>query len=189
MKMKATLDVTSRKKWKAWLEAHHSSATEVWLIIHKKRTGKPSMEYEDAVQEALCYGWIDSLIQRIDDDAYARKFTPRKPGSKWSKPNRDRVASLLKEGRMTRAGLATLEFLHADRPRLQPVVVDDAATRWFANSLRTHSKAFRNYENLAPSYRRLYLRWVMDAKKEETRDRRLREAIALLEQNKRLGQK
>lgn len=189
MKMKNSIRIECREEWKAWLEANHATATEVWLVAFKKHTGRPGLEYEDAVQEALCYGWIDSLVQRIDDSTYARKFTPRRPGSKWSKLNRDRASKLLKEKRMTKAGLATLAVPPANVRSLNPGESRFNGTRWFTEKLRAHRKAFFNFTNLAPSYRRLYIRWVTSAKKEETRLRRLKEAIALLHHNRKLGLK
>src|SRR5713101_7800533 len=95
-----TIDARTLPRWRAWLAAHHASETEIWLICHKQHTGRPSVDYLDALDEALCFGWIDSLIKRIDDDRYARKFTPRKPGSKWSAINRKRYADLEAAGRL-----------------------------------------------------------------------------------------
>src|SRR5256885_11535625 len=92
--------------WRRWLAAHHASDTEVWLVFHKRHTGRKSIEYDDSVDQALCYGWIDSLIKRIDDDRYARKFTPRKANSVWSDSNRRRYAELEKRGLLAAAGRA-----------------------------------------------------------------------------------
>src|SRR3954447_21845386 len=99
-----TLDVRTLAGWRRWLAEHHDSDTEVWLIFHKRHTGEPSVEYGDALDEALCFGWIDSLIKRLDDDRYARKFTPRKPDSKWSSVNRRRYAVLEASGRLMPSG-------------------------------------------------------------------------------------
>src|SRR5260370_18725158 len=99
-----TFDARTLPRWREWLADHHASEHEVWLIFHKQHTGKPSVDYLAALDEALCYGWIDSLIKRIDDDRYARKFTPRKPGSKWSTINRKRYTELAAAGRLKAAG-------------------------------------------------------------------------------------
>jgi len=99
-----TLDLRSRSRWRAWLEANHDSAIEIWLVYHKSHTGKTSIEYEDSVEEALCFGWVDSLIRRLDDDRYARKFTPRKPDSFWSDSNRERYAKVEALGLLAPAG-------------------------------------------------------------------------------------
>src|SRR5213075_2717902 len=97
-KSRKTLDVHSRAQWRAWLEKHHDSESEVWLVFYKLHTGRKSPPYEDAVEEALCFGWVDSLVRRLDDDRFARKFTPRKPDSKWSSINRRRYADLQARG-------------------------------------------------------------------------------------------
>ena len=106
MKISKTLYVTDRADWRAWLERHHKSESEVWLIYYKKQTGLPRIPYDDAVEEALCFGWIDSIVKRIDDEKFAQRFTPRKAKSNWSELNRERVKKLIKEGRMTEAGRA-----------------------------------------------------------------------------------
>src|SRR6266566_695475 len=100
-----TLDVRTPEQWRKWLADHHDSQSEVWLVFHKRHTGRASIAYEDAVDEALCFGWVDSLIKRLDDERYARKFTPRKLDSRWSTVNRERYARLEASGRLTGAGL------------------------------------------------------------------------------------
>jgi uncharacterized protein YdeI (YjbR/CyaY-like superfamily) len=100
------LDVRSRAQWHAWLAKNHDATAEIWLVFHKRHTLEASLDYEDAVEEALCFGWIDSLVRPLDDARYARKFTPRKPGSRWSDPNRRRYASLEKRGLLQEAGRA-----------------------------------------------------------------------------------
>ena len=101
-----TFDAVTRGRWRSWLARHHDSESEVWLIFHKRHTGKPTIAYKDALDEALCYGWIDSLIKRIDEDRYARKFTPRKAESNWSSINIKRYQELKDAGRLKAPGLA-----------------------------------------------------------------------------------
>src|ERR671918_650136 len=101
-----TFDARTLRQWRTWLEKHHRSESEVWLVFHKQHTGVSCVSYKDALDEALCFGWIDSLIKRIDDDRYARKFTPRQPTSKWSDINRKRWEELKAAGLLTSAGLA-----------------------------------------------------------------------------------
>jgi uncharacterized protein YdeI (YjbR/CyaY-like superfamily) len=101
-----TLDVRSRARWRAWLAANHGTASEIWLVFHKSHTGTTSIDYEDSVEEALCFGWVDSLIRRLDDDRYARKFTPRKTNSFWSDSNRKRYAKVEALGLLAPAGSA-----------------------------------------------------------------------------------
>src|ERR1700689_3901524 len=100
----ATLDVRKRPQWRKWLEGHHDSASEIRLVFHKRHTREECMSYDDAVEEALCFGWIDSIVMRLDDERYARKFTPRKPGSRWSTSNRQRYAKLEERGRLAARG-------------------------------------------------------------------------------------
>src|SRR6476469_1069163 len=100
------LDMRSRREWRAWLEKNHASSHGIWLVCHKAHTGVPSIDYEDIVREALCFGWIDSLVKRLDDDRYARKLTPRKAGSSWSDSNRKRWTELEAAGLLTSAALA-----------------------------------------------------------------------------------
>jgi uncharacterized protein YdeI (YjbR/CyaY-like superfamily) len=191
MNMSKTLHVTNREDWRQWLEKNHDKEKEVWLIFYKKHTGKHRVHYDDAVEEALCFGWIDSIVKRIDDEKYAQKFTPRKPGSKWSQLNKKRVEKMIKEDRMTEAGLALInaakksgkweQFISQPKELIIPPVVITA--------LSANKKAWENFNNLAPSYQRQYVGWITTAKKEETRQRRLNEAIILLEQGKKLGLK
>lgn len=101
----STLDVRSREQWRNWLRDHHDSESEIWLVFHKHHTPEKSISYDDIVEEALCFGWIDSIVKRLDDDRYARKFTPRKPDSKWSTINRRRYAGLKARGLLAAPGL------------------------------------------------------------------------------------
>ena len=108
MEIGETLLVASRHGWREWLAQHHHDYREIWLIYYKKTSGKTGITYEESVEEALCFGWIDGAIKGIDGETYAGRFTPRRPKSPWSDSNRERVARLLREGRMTEAGLAVL---------------------------------------------------------------------------------
>jgi uncharacterized protein YdeI (YjbR/CyaY-like superfamily) len=108
--MNTTLYVATREEWRAWLAEHHAGASEVWLVAYKKHTARPSVPYEDAVEEALCFGWIDSTRKSIDEERSAQRFTPRRPGSNWSASNRQRVRRLIAAGQMTPAGMARVEF-------------------------------------------------------------------------------
>src|SRR5262245_24815778 len=114
MKISKTLYVTNRVDWRAWLEKNHETESEVWLIYYKKHTGEPRIPYDDAVEEALCFGWIDSIVQTIDSEKYAQKFTPRKNSSKWSDLNKRRLRSLLEAGKMTQAGLAKISGVNLE---------------------------------------------------------------------------
>jgi uncharacterized protein YdeI (YjbR/CyaY-like superfamily) len=108
MKVGTTLYVINRKDWRVWLEKHHTSEKEIWLISYRKNSGKQTIPYETAVEEALCFGWIDSIEKGIDHERFAQRFTPRKPKSNWSDSNKERVKRLIKKGKMTEAGFAKL---------------------------------------------------------------------------------
>ncbi len=108
MEIGQTLLVTTRDEWREWLTQHHHEYKEIWLVYYKKTSGKTGISYEESVEEALCFGWIDGAIKGIDRETYAGRFTPRRTKIPWSASNRDRVAHLLRDGRMTEAGLAAL---------------------------------------------------------------------------------
>jgi uncharacterized protein YdeI (YjbR/CyaY-like superfamily) len=108
MKINQTLYVASRRAWRSWLSKHHKSKKGVWLVFHKKPSSKSTIDYNESVEEAICYGWIDGQIKRIDEEKYARRFTPRRQCSNWSESNKRRALSMLREGKMTQAGRAVL---------------------------------------------------------------------------------
>lgn len=185
------LYVTDREQWRKWLTEHHAGKTGVWLIFYKKETCKPTIGYEDAVEEALCFGWIDSIIKKIDETRYVRKFTPRKDKSRWSALNRKRASKMIKEGRMTDVGLAKIKtakkaglWEEDGRPRISFDIPPE-----LAKALAQNKKAKENFDKLAPSYRRQYIGWIATAKRAETKKRRIEEAIASLEKGKKLGMK
>src|SRR5256885_3438097 len=115
MEIGTTLYVKGRREWRAWLARHHQTASEIWLIYYKKESGRPRIPYNDAVEEALCYGWIDSILKPIDSRRYAQRFSPRRPRSRLSEMNRERVRRLIAAGRMTRAGLERIKHVFDDR--------------------------------------------------------------------------
>jgi uncharacterized protein YdeI (YjbR/CyaY-like superfamily) len=181
-----TLDVRTVAAWRAWLARHHRSESEVWLVFYKRYTGRPSIAYEDAVDEALCFGWIDSLVKRLDDDRYARKFTPRKPDSRWSTANRKRYARLKAGGRLKPSGMKLAPTARSgDAPRLTL----DKIPNYIEKALKRHRAAWESFQNLAPSYRHQYLAWIDSAKRQETKLRRLQEAITKLAAGEKLGLK
>jgi uncharacterized protein YdeI (YjbR/CyaY-like superfamily) len=195
MKMNSTLSVQTAGEWRAWLEQHHQLEQEVWLVFWKAHTGQPCISYEDALDEALCYGWIDSLIQKIDEQRYARKFTPRTNTANWSEVNQRKVARLIRAGRMTQAGLDKLGSLTlsdlealAARPR-EPRAAEVSVPDEVQASLQASGLAWQNFCQMMPSQRRIYIGWITSAKRRETFDRRIQEAIARLEQNQPLGMK
>ncbi|MDP8205467.1 MAG: YdeI/OmpD-associated family protein [Candidatus Electryonea clarkiae] len=181
----------NRNEWRDWLSANHDSVKEIWLVYYKKHTGKPRVAYNDAVEEALCFGWIDSIVRRIDDDRYMQKFTPRKDKSKWSESNKNRVARLIKNGQMTEIGMAKIRAAKesGEWEKIQPNQEDFEIPSKFANALKEQPVAMQNFDKLAPSHQRQYIGWIASAKLEETRQKRIKEAINLLSKNKKLGMK
>jgi uncharacterized protein YdeI (YjbR/CyaY-like superfamily) len=179
------LDVRTRERWRRWLAKHHASSPGVWLVRYKEHSGVKTMPYEDLVREALCFGWIDSLVRRLDDDRYAIKVTPRKPTSKWSDINRKRWSELKAAGLLAAPGLAAAPTENRYAPR--PTIPELPA--YIAKALKTNRKALENFQALAPTYRRNYVVWIHVAKRPETRERRIREAIELLAAGKKLGLK
>jgi uncharacterized protein YdeI (YjbR/CyaY-like superfamily) len=178
-----TLDIGDRPRWRRWLERHHASSPGVWVVFHKEHTGRASLPYEDFVREALCFGWIDSLIKRLDDDRFLRKVTPRKPASKWSDINRQRWKELEAEGRLAAPGRAAAPTAnrYAPRPKI-PLL-----PAYIAKAFKAHPKAWAFFQELPPRERRNFVVWIHIAKRPETRERRIREAVSLLAKRRKLG--
>jgi uncharacterized protein YdeI (YjbR/CyaY-like superfamily) len=180
-----TVDVRTRQQWRAWLAKNHASSPGIWLVRHKQHTGVKSMPYEDVVREALCFGWIDSLIKRVDDDRYAIKVTPRRPTSKWSDINRRRWNELKAAGLLAAPGLAAAPRGHGYGPH--PSIPELPA--YVAEAFKTNLRAWQHFQALAPTYRRHFVVWIHTTKRPETRERRIRESIKLLSAGKKLGLK
>lgn len=181
-----TLDVRGRQEWRNWLRAHHDSESGIWLVFHKRHTADESVSYDAAVEEALCFGWIDSLVKRLDKDRYARKFTPRKPESRWSTINRRRYAKVKARRLLAAPGLKRAPTGRSgDAPRPSVSVVPS----YIEKQLKANVRAWDYFEQLAPSYRRAYIGWIDSAKRKETKEKRLREVISLLATGKKLGLK
>jgi uncharacterized protein YdeI (YjbR/CyaY-like superfamily) len=183
------LYLKTRQEWRKWLKKNHSSSDGIWLIYYKKPSGKPRIPYNDAVEEALCFGWIDGKIKRINEEYYIQRFTPRRRGSRWSKYNVDRVRKLINEGMMQPAGLLAFketlekpELIYENRTDGNPVMPDD-----LGEALNKNKKANNNFLNFPLSARRMYLEWLKSAKREETRTRRINKIIELSEKNIRPG--
>jgi uncharacterized protein YdeI (YjbR/CyaY-like superfamily) len=185
------LCVANREQWRGWLSRHHATEAGVWLVFDKKQTAKPAIAYEAAVEEALCFGWIDGVVKKINDACYARKFTPRRDNSKWSALNKKRADKMIRQGRMTAAGLAKINAAKKSglwdkdpRPRISFDVPPE-----LAKALARNKKAKDTFDKLAPSYRKHYIAWIAVAKRPETKRRRIEESIALLEKGEKLGLK
>ena len=184
------VEMPDRKEWRSWLASHHASEKEAWLVYHKAGSGIRGIAYEDSVEEALCFGWVDSIIQKLDDSRYARKFTPRKENSKWSTVNRRRAERMIAAGLMTEIGMQKVEAArHSgawDNPADKPVFNLDILPE-FAAALKENPAAQEFFESLPRSHQKEYLLWINTAKRPDTRDRRIAESIQLLTGNKKLG--
>jgi len=183
------IHVETRPAWRAWLHEHHASAAGAWLVSWKAATGRPAVGYGAAVEEALCFGWVDSLPRRLDDERGMLRFTPRKPGSNWSGPNRERVERTIANGLMAPAGLAAVERAHADGTwtaleAVEALIVPDDLAAAFA----AHPGSAAHWDVFPRSARRGILEWILAAKRPETRERRVLETARLAAENRRANQ-
>ncbi len=188
-----TLEFAGRDAWRSWLASNHGSTDGIWMVFNRVSTGISAIPYEDAVEEALCFGWIDSIVRRLDERRYCRKFTPRRPGSVWSALNRARVAKLMAEGRMTPAGMAMVEEAKSSgewlRVEVRPTFPLEAVPAELSEALEGDDAATAFFESLPASCRKRYILWIVSAKKPETRSRRAAEAAAMLARGERPGLK
>ena len=165
----------SRAAWRAWLKKHHAKKSEIWLVYFKKHTGKARVAYADAVEEAICFGWIDSTVKRIDDDRYAQRFCPRRKKSRWSALNVQRAERMLAAGAMTRAGKSAFEQRNLATP--PPDIQSAEIPRDVEKALKRKRGAWAAFRALPPSHRKQYLGWIQTAKRAETRKRRIAKAV------------
>lgn len=172
----------NRAEWRAWLEKYHAEKQEVWLVHYKKDIKAKSLSYEEGVEEALCFGWIDGLLKRIDAQKFALRYSPRKKNSIWAENNKKRVAKLIREGRMTDGGLAKIaeakqsgEWRTAtERENVEAIISKLERALW-------HSKgALAAFRKLTPSRKKQYAWWVSSAKREETRKQRIHAIVEMV---------
>jgi uncharacterized protein YdeI (YjbR/CyaY-like superfamily) len=187
-----TLYVHERDAWRAWLARHHASAREIWLVYYKKASGKPRISYNDAVDEAICFGWIDSIVKAIDGDCFAQRFTPRRKGSPCSELNKARAKRLIKEGQMTAAGLRALDGTLGKGARIHKGAIRESK-RWSVPSdileaLQNDALAWKHFRKLPLTYRRIRIAFIEGARKRpEIFKRRLGYFIKMTARNKRFG--
>jgi uncharacterized protein YdeI (YjbR/CyaY-like superfamily) len=178
----------SPEAFRAWLAEHHATATELWVGFHKKHTGRPSLDWAQSVDQALCFGWIDGIRKRVDDDRFVIRFTPRKPGSNWSAVNIGRVAELEAMGLMQPAGRAAFARRREQQSGIysyeqRPADLPEA----YAARLRADERAWAFWQGQPPGYRKTATWWVVSAKQEETRLRRLASLIDECANGRRIG--
>ena len=180
----ARVEPSNRARWRAWLKRNHSRSPGVWLVFNKKESGKPSPSYNDAVEEALCFGWIDSIVKRLDDKQYIQLFTRRKPKSAWSKANKERVERLVASGAMTPAGLTKVEAAKRDGSWSAHDAIDALTVPpELRKAVAVNKRAAATFEQLPPGRKKTVLYYVTGAKRPETRARRIAEMIRALAQN------
>jgi uncharacterized protein YdeI (YjbR/CyaY-like superfamily) len=178
----------SSGEFRSWLSRNRASASELWIGFHKKASGKAGISYGEALDEALCFGWIDGVRKSIDATSYTIRFSPRKPKSLWSAVNTRRVAALTKAGRMDPSGLEVFRNRDPTRSRLYSYERERAELDGpLLERFRSRAAAWRFFESQPPSYKRTVTYWIMSAKQEETRSRRLDALIAESEHRRRMG--
>ncbi len=191
MEITQTLYVHKVAHWRAWLKKNHKTAKEIWLIYYKKDSGKPRIAYNDAVDEALCFGWIDSTVKAIDKHRYCQRYSPRRKGSPTSEMNKHRAMRMIREGRMTQAGLEALEGtlghgarvyrgkIHHTQPFKIPAFV--------AKALKKEGNAWKNFQKFPEAYRRIRVGWITGTRISPTRKTRLDYFVKMTAQNKKFG--
>jgi uncharacterized protein YdeI (YjbR/CyaY-like superfamily) len=180
------LPLVDREAWHAWLQENHAVEKEAWLMILKKHASGRGISYDEALDEALCFGWIDGLMRSVDDNTFTLRFSPRKARSIWSEGNKQRVERLIEQGRMSEAGMAKI------REAKENGEWDKAAEREdtsflpsdLEEALQRDGRIWLTWESLAPSRKKQYIYWITSAKTEETRQRRIRETVAMVEKSR-----
>jgi uncharacterized protein YdeI (YjbR/CyaY-like superfamily) len=182
MELGKTLYVADRREWRSWLSRNHRKEKEIWLVYYRKATGKPRISYDDAVEEALCFGWIDSIQKGIDEERFAQRFSPRKPGSNLSEANRERIRRLIREKKMTAAGLAAVEGTY--KPEEKMIVSAD-----ILEALKSNKEAWKNFLKLPEGYRRVRIGYIESRRRhgKPAFQKSLLHFIDMTAKNKRFG--
>ena len=189
MELSKALYFKNRDEWRTWLESNHDREKEAWLVHYKKDIGKPGVSYIEAVEEAICFGWIDSKMKSIDREKFVLKYTPRRAKSVWSQNNKEKAEKLIESGRMTDAGLARIE--EAKRSGAWKNAYTDRKRQRIPSDLKEallkDKNARAKFQAFANSYRNMYIGWVNSARTEETRRRRISEVVKRSLLNKKPG--
>ncbi len=180
-----TFQAKNRQQWRKWLEENHKDYVGIWLIYYKVKSGKPSIKYSEAVQEALCFGWIDSKVKSLDSERYMQVFTPRRPKSVWSKLNKQYIQELIKEGLMTEAGLQKIELAKQDGSWTKLDAIEELIVPTdLQEALAANITAKKYFESLSKSSKKNLLFWIETAKRSDTRLKRIEKTINSAAQNK-----
>jgi uncharacterized protein YdeI (YjbR/CyaY-like superfamily) len=173
------LYMTNRKEWRDWLTKHYKSESEVWLVYYKKHSGEPRIPYNDAVEEALCFGWIDSTVKGIDEDRFAQRFSVRNPRTPYSQANKERLKELVKQGKVVEEVAATLGNLVEEQFEIPPDILE---------AIKANEKAWTNFQAFSGSYIRIRIAFIDGARKRpEEFEKRLRYFIKMTEMNRQFG--
>jgi uncharacterized protein YdeI (YjbR/CyaY-like superfamily) len=179
MEITNTLYVTDRKDWRNWLREHYKSEREIWLVYYRKETGKRRISYNDAVEEALCFGWIDSIVKSLDQERTVQRFSPRKPKSNYSPANRERLRKLLRQRKVIKEVRETLGDLAEVKPEISTDILE---------ALRANPEAWKNFQTFSDSYKRIRIGFIEGARKRPAEfEKRLRYFIRMTARNKQYG--
>ena len=179
MEITKTLHVTHRKDWRDWLHEHYKTEKEIWLVYYKKETGKPRIEYNDAVEEALCFGWIDSTLKTLDQERSAQRFSPRKPKSKYSPANKERLRKLLKQRKVIKEVRETLGGLANEKFKIPKDIL---------NEIKANTEVWKHFQKFSDAYKRIRIGFIDGARnRPEEFKKRLRYFIRMTEKNKQYG--
>lgn len=197
MKEPEQLFFENRKSFRNWLQENYDTNPGIWMLFFKKHVNNEGITYQEALEESLCFGWIDSIIKKVDDDCYVRKFTPRTNISKWSDVNKGIVLRLIEQGIMTEAGLKKMDTYvktgsvvwEISKPHQNMKDKGSDIPEFIQQAFAENEPALTHFNRLAPTYRQHYIRWITSARKEETILSRLKEAANLLKENRKLGLK
>lgn len=190
MKVTKTLDVKDRVQWRKWLEEHYASEPEIWLVFYKKNSGKPRLPYNDAVEEALCFGWIDSTVKLNDDVSFVQRFSPRRKNSGLSEMNKERVRRLIKTGKMTEAGLESIIHHLDNRNNLKssPAPKKYVLPKDILAEIKKNKEAWKNFQKFPESYKRIRIGWIDGSRnRPDFFKTRLNYFIKMTAKNKRFG--
>jgi uncharacterized protein YdeI (YjbR/CyaY-like superfamily) len=179
MEITQTLYITNRKDWRAWLKKHHKTEKEIWLVYPKKVTGKPRIEYNDAVEEVLCFGWIDSIVKKWDEESTVQRFSPRKPGAKYSQANIERLRTLVAKKKVNKEVADSLRDILSKKFVIPPDIL---------NAIKANKQAWKNFQQFSDSYKRIRIAFIEGARNRPAEfKKRLRHFIEMTEKNKMFG--
>jgi len=180
----------SLREWRNWLNTNHAVVRSIWIVIQKKASQKVGVRYQEAVLEAIAYGWIDGKVKRLNDTEFMQRYTPRRRNSIWSRSNRERAERLIAEGKMTSAGFKAVEEAKQTGRWNQAYAVQKTADNWpqdLIDILKTNTIAYQNFSAFPPSARIMYIHWINEAKRQDTRERRIRTVVTRSSKNLRPG--